>query len=217
MANYFNLTLDTLAPSISSFTINSGQSVTSVRNVTLSIACGASDVASMKIWGYDGHLTESSASWETFATTKSVNLPDADGRYTLYVKVRDDVYNESAASSATITLSTELPEITIVGPDVSKISEVSGKNIASFTFSSDVALSAYVVKVVPSASSDHEAGTQIGMTNGSTHMSGGAVAANTSVSCTINGSDYKTAVGSTDGTYIVKVFGQNAENGLWSA
>lgn len=217
MANYFNLTLDTLAPSISSFTINAGQSITSNRSVTLAIGCSAEDVATMKIWGYDGCLTESAASWETFTSSKVVNLPSGDGQYTLYVKVRDDVYNESASSSASITLSTELPSITVTGPDVSKISEVSGKNVASFSFSSDVALSAYVVKVVPSSNSDHDAGTQIGTTNGSTNMSGSSVAANTSVSCTINGSDYKTAIGGSDGTYIVKVFGQNAENGLWSA
>lgn len=35
MASYFNLTLDTLAPSITAFSINSGAAVTTSRNVTL--------------------------------------------------------------------------------------------------------------------------------------------------------------------------------------
>lgn len=217
MANYFNLTLDTLAPSISSLTINNGQSVTSVRQVTLAITCNDADVASMKIWGYDGHLTEAAASWETFTGTKKVDLPDADGQYTIYVKVRDDVYNESAASSASITLSTELPEITITGPDVNKISEVSGKNVATFSFTSDLALKAYKVKVVPSQNTGHDGGTQIGTANGSTNMTGGTVAANTAVTCKINGSDLKAAIEGVDGTYIIKVFGQASINDLWSA
>lgn len=217
MANYFNLTLDTLAPSISSFTINAGQSITSNRSVTLAIGCSDSDVTAMKIWGYDGCLTEADASWETYNASKVVNLPDSDGQYTLYVKVRDDVYNESAASNATITLSTELPTITITGPDVVKISEVNGKNVATFSFTSDVALKAYKVKVVPTQNSAHDTGTQMGTTHGSTNMTGTTVAANTSVTCKINGSDLKAAISGVDGTYIIKVFGQNAVNDLWSA
>ena len=217
MANYFNLTLDTLAPSLSSFTINSGASITTNRAVTLRMASSDADITSMKIWGYDGHLTEESASWETFAATKSVNLPSSDGQYTLHIKVRDDVYNESSESTATITLSTALPEITITGPDVAKISEISGKNVATFSFTSDVALKAYTVRVVPSQNSEHDAGTEIPITNGSQNMSGTTVAANTAVTCKINGSDFKTAIGDTDGTYIVKVFGQNSVNDLWSA
>ena len=217
MANYFNLQLDTLAPSITAFQINAGQSVTTNRTVTLTITCNDADVTGMKIWGYNGVLTEAAASWETFASSKSVQLPSGDGLYTLYVKVRDDVYNESSASSASITLSTELPEITITGPDVSKISEVSGKNTATFTFVSDVALKAYKVEVVTSSSTAHDAGTVIGTTGGSVNMTGTTVAANTSVTCKINGSDFKTAIGGTDGTYIVKVFGQSSVNDLWSA
>ena len=217
MANFFNLTLDTLAPSISSFTINSGAAITTNRAVTLAIACGDADVTSMKIWGYDSHLTEADASWETFAASKSVNLPSADGQYTLHIKVRDDVYNESSESTATITLSTAIPAITITGPDVEKVSEISGKNVATFTFTSDIALSEYTVRVVPSQNSEHDAGTQIPTTNGSTNMSGTTVAANTAVTCKINGSDFKTAIGGSDGTYIVKVFGKSSVNGLWSA
>ncbi|MBP5460703.1 MAG: hypothetical protein J6Y20_01060 [Lachnospiraceae bacterium] len=215
MASYFNLTLDTLAPSISAFTINSGASVTTSTSVTLQIT--SADAASMKIWGINGVATESAASWETFAATKSVTLPSGDGSKTVYVKVRDSVYNESAASSATITLSTAIPTITITGPDVSVISKQSGKNVATFTWVSDMALKAWTVRLVPANSSAHDAGTQISTTGGSTNMSGTTKAANTSTECKIYGADLATAAGDTDGTYIIKVFGQASANDLWSA
>lgn len=217
MASYFNLTLDTLAPAISAFSINSGASITTSRNVTLNITCNDSDVASMKIWGINGVADEAHATWETFSATKAVTLTDGDGSKTVYVKVRDNVYNESSASSATITLSTAIPTITITGPDVSVISEQSGKNIATFSFQSDMALKAWKVKLVPANSSAHDAGTQIPTTAGSTNMTGTTLAANTSKECKIYGTDLSTAAGGTDGTYIIKVFGQASANDLWSA
>lgn len=215
MASYFNLTLDTLAPTISSFTINNGASVTTSTTVTLAIA--SSDAAAMKIWGINGVASEAAATWETFAASKSVTLTTGDGSKTVYVKVRDSVYNESAASSATITLSTAIPTITITGPDVSTISEQPGKNTATFSFSSSMALKAWKVKLVPANNSAHDAGTQIGTTNGSTNMTGTTMAANTAKQCTINGSDLSVAAGGADGTYIIKVFGQASANDLWSA
>lgn len=215
MASYFNLTLDTLAPTISSFSINDGAAVTTSRNVTLKIT--SADAAAMKIWGIDGVANEASATWETFASTKSVTLTTGDGNKTVYIKVRDSVYNESSASSDTITLSTAIPTITITGPDVSVISEQSGKNIATFSFTSSMALKAWKVKLVPSNSSAQDAGTQIPTTAGSTNMTGTTLAANTAKQCTINGTDLNTAAGGVDGTYIIKVFGQASANDLWSA
>lgn len=215
MASYFQLTLDTLAPTISAFTINNGASVTTSTSVTLSIT--AEGAASMKIWGINGVASESDATWETFASTKSVTLPSGDGSKTVYIKVRDSVYNESAASSDTITLSTAIPTIIITGPDVNIISEQSGKDTASFSFSSSMALKAWKVKLVPANSSTEDAGTQIPSTAGSTGMTGTTLAANTSQSCTIKGTDLSTAAGGTDGTYIIKVFGQASANDLWSA
>lgn len=215
MASYFNLTLDTLAPTITSFVINDGASVTTSRTVTLTIT--ATDASSMKIWGIDGVANEAAASWETFAATKTVTLTTGDGSKTVYIKVRDAVYNESATASDTITLSTAIPTITITGPDVSVISEQSGKDTATFSFSSSMALKAWTVRLVPSNSSAHDAGTQIPTTGGSTNMSGSTLAANTSKQCTIKGADLSTAAGGTDGTYIIKVFGQASSNDLWSA
>ena len=216
MASYFNLTLDTLAPIITAFSINSGASVTTSRNVTLTITA-TGDPASMKIWGIDGVSTESAASWETFSATKSVTLTTGDGTKTVYIKVRDAVYNESSASSDSITLSTAIPTITITGPDVSTISEQSGKDTATFSFTSSMALKAWKVKLVPANNSAHDAGTQIPSTGGSTNMSGTTLAADTAKACTIKGTDLSTAAGGTDGTYIIKVFGQASANDLWSA
>lgn len=215
MASYFNLTLDTLAPSITAFSINNNAGTTTSRNVTLSIT--AEGAASMKIWGIDGVESEASASWETFASTKSVTLTSGDGTKTVYIKVRDAVYNESSSASDSITLDTAIPTITITGPDVNVISKQSGKNVATFTWTSDMALKAWTVRLVPANSSAHDAGTQIPTTGGSTNMSGTTKAANTSTECKIYGADLATAAGDTDGTYIIKVFGQASANDLWSA
>lgn len=215
MASYFSLTLDTLAPTISAFTINGGATVTTSASVTLNIT--SADAAAMKIWGINGVASEAAATWETFASSKSVTLTSGDGSKTVYIKVRDSVYNESSTSSATITLSTAIPTITITGPDVSVISEQNGKNIATFSFSSSMALKAWKVKLVPANNSAHDAGTQMGSTGGSTNMTGTTKAANTSVECKIYGSDLSTAASGVDGTYIIKVFGQASANDLWSA
>jgi len=215
MASYFNLTLDTLAPSITLFQINSGASVTTSQNVTLTIT--SADAAAMKIWGVNGIATESAASWEAFSASKAVTLTAGDGSKTVYIKVRDSVYNESAASSATITLSTAIPTIEITGPDVAVISEQDGKDMATFSFQSSMALKAWKVKLVPSNSSAQDAGVQIPTTGGSINMSGTTLAANTAKECKINGSDLSSAAGGVDGTYIIKAFGQASANDLWSA
>ena len=65
----------------------------------------------MKIWGIDDVAEEASASWETFATSKSVNLTSGDGLKTVHIKVRDDVGNESAEVTDDITLNTTVPAV----------------------------------------------------------------------------------------------------------
>lgn len=176
----------------------------------------------MKVWGdvdttvnANIQATEGASTWIAYNTTQAVTLSTGDGLKTVNVKVRDDVWNESTAASDTITLNTTVPVITITGPDVSKISKITGKRTASFSFSSDVALTAYKVKVVPANSSLENAGTQIPTTAGSTNMSGGATSAGATVNATIDGADLETA-SSGDGTKIIKVFGQAAGSGNWS-
>lgn len=221
MSAFFNLTLDTLAPQGVSLKINAGAIYTANKAVTLTIGCKDASTAgySMKIWGsVVGAAAEKDAKWENYATTKTVTLTDGDGLKTIYVKVRDNVWNEAEPVSATITLNTSIPVVTIVGPDVSIISEVVGKNTAKFNFTADAIFDEYKVGVVPSNNSTVADVTVIGTAGGSANTSGSAgnYPADTNIEVTINGTDFKTAAGGADGTYIIKVFVKN-QAGTWSA
>ncbi len=217
MASYFNLTLDTLAPQGLTIKLNNGSQYTTNKTVQLAVNVTdeSADGYQMKVWGIDGIAKESDAVWETLANVKDITLPTGDGLKTVYVKVRDDVCNETAAASATITLDTSVPAVTIIGPDVSRISKTSPKDVATFSFTSDVAFTEYKIKVVPSKSSLHDAGTLIGTANGSTNMTAtGTFKASTAISCKIYGKDLE-AASSGDGEKIIKVFVKNA-HGTWS-
>lgn len=217
MASYFNLTLDTLAPQGLTIKLNNGSQYTTSKSVTLGIVLtDASTVGyQMKVWGVNGAETEADATWETYASSKNITLFNNDGLKTVYVKVRDDVCNETAAVSATITLDTSVPAVTIIGPDVSRISKTAPKNVATFSFTSDVAFTEYKIKVVPSKSSLHDAGTLIGTANGSTNMNAtGTFKASAAITCKIYGKDLE-AASSGDGEKIIKVFVKNA-HGTWS-
>lgn len=217
MASYFNLTLDTLAPQGLTIKLNNGSQYTTNKTVQLAVNVTdeSADGYQMKVWGINGVANESDATWETLANIKNVTLSTGDGLKTVYVKVRDDVYNETAAASATITLDTSVPAVTIIGPDVSKISKTSPKDVATFSFTSNTAFTEYKIKVVPSNSSLHDAGVQIGTANGSTNMSAtGTFKACTAISCKVYGKDLE-AASSGDGEKIIKVFVKNA-HGTWS-
>lgn len=87
--------------------------------------------------------------------------------------------------------------------------------MATFSFTSNTAFTEYKIKVVPSNSSLHDAGVQIGTANGSTNMSAtGTFKASTAISCKIYGKDLELA-SSGDGEKIIKVFVKNA-HGTWS-
>lgn len=217
MASYFNLTLDTLAPQELTIKLNNGSQYTTNKTVQLAVNVTdeSADGYQMKVWGINGVANESDATWETLANIKNVTLSTGDGLKTVYVKVRDDVYNETVAASATITLDTSVPAVTIVGPDVSKISKTAPKDVATFSFTSNTAFTEYKIKVVPSNSSLHDAGVQIGTANGSTNMSAtGTFKASTAISCKVYGKDLE-AASSGDGEKIIKVFVKNA-HGTWS-
>lgn len=218
MASYFNLTLDTLAPAGLILLINDGALYTTSATVTLSISMTdeASAGYQMKIWGIEGVADEESATWETYATSKSVTLVAGDGLKTVSIKVRDDVGNESAVVTDTITLDTAVPAVSVTGPDKSKISKVAGFNQSIFNFTSDVIFEEYKVCVVPANNSTQEAGTVIPTTAGSLNTSGseGNYPASTNIQVTITGADLETA-SSGDGVKIIKVFVRNAA-GTWS-
>jgi len=216
MASYFNLTLDTTGPQSVALNINNGAAKTNNALVTLGISTADADTTGyqMKIWGYQGCMTESSASWETFQATKQVTL-NAEGTNTLYVKIRDDVYNESIQANASIVLDTAVPVVTVYGPDYSKISKVTGKDTATITFEADTAFTAYKVCVVSAATDIESAGVVIPTTNGSTNTSGsGSWSTGDTITTTIKGADLE-AASAGDGVKIVKVFVQN-DTGTWS-
>lgn len=174
MAGYFNITLDTTGPSGVSVKINGDAVRTTSTAVTLDIACADSDTTGyqMKIWGdIDGALTESEAAWETFATTKNITLLETDNDVlTVYVRLRDDLWNTSDAASDTILLYMETPAVTIVsGPTPARITTFMGhddltsldkvavltKSISSVTFTADKDISDIKVMVVESINALH--------------------------------------------------------------
>ena len=220
MASYFNLTLDTLAPSGLAVHLNGDDIYTTTVTVqmTLDLTDGVTTGYQMKIWGVEGVEDEGSATWETYAASKAITLPTGDGLKTVHVKVRDSVGNETAEATDSITLDTSVPTVTVTGPDRSTISEVEGFDKAIINFMSDIAFVEYKVCVVPATSSTQDAGTVIPTTAGSINTSGTSddepYEAETNIQVTIDGTDLKTA-SSGDGTKIVKVFVRNAA-GTWS-
>ncbi|MFA5724155.1 MAG: hypothetical protein WC979_07915 [Candidatus Pacearchaeota archaeon] len=226
MSSYFNLTLDTSAPELPIILIEAGAGYTATQlvNCAISTSDGATIGYQMKIWGNvdtsnDSNVqaTEGASSWTTFAATKQVKLSSGDGSKTLYLKIRDSVYNESSQASDSISLDTTVPVTTIsMGPDVTVVSKVIGKRTCSFSFQCDSIFDEYKIKVVPATDSINSAGTQIETTNGSTNMSGNAgdYPALTNINCIIDGADLEIA-SSGDGTKIIKVFTKD-KLGLWS-
>lgn len=240
MTSYFNLTLDTTAPSGVTVKINGDEEKTSSTSAVLTIACGDADTTGyqMKIWGTATAQSESQAQWENFATEKSVTLSAANGIKTIYVKVRDDVWNESAAASDTIRLDTTVPIVEIMGPDVAKISKISGKNASVFRFTVGTLTSGayadtseFKVMVVENINAAHDSATNkpIPIAGGSkftvdegrftpdgTYLAGtnGNLFDGNDVAITICGEDLE-AASPGDGAKIVKVFAR-ASSGLWS-
>jgi len=147
--------LDTLAPDNLVAKLNNGALYTSSTSVTLGVTVDDADTTGyqMKILGVDGVAAETDASWETFAASKAITLPTGDGLKTVNVKVRDDVGNETAAATLTITLVSDVQVVTVTGPDKSKISKVAGFDAAVISFMADVAFVAYKVCVVPAENS----------------------------------------------------------------
>jgi hypothetical protein len=233
MANNFTLTLDTIGPASPTLQIdaNAAFSTDFLVDLTIGTADGNTTGYTMKIWGdldlaqakTDGLVggaatatNESDALWITFTTSRQVRVTAGDGTKTLYLKIRDDVYNVSAQASDSITVDSTAPVVTITGPDVSKISKQTGKRTSTFSFTVNDVFEEFKVKVVSSTGAAHTTGTQIGTANGSTNMSGtaGGYAASTPITCSIDGADLE-AASAGDGSKIIKVFVRDAA-GNWS-
>lgn len=225
MPNYFNLLLDTLGPQDVKLLINDGANFSPSTSVNLGISTTDGDTTGyeMKIWGSVDpaidptiQVDEVSSQWIAFSATKAITLSDVDGLKTINVRLRDDVYNESAVATDTITIDTAAPIVTIGAPSVTKISKKATKDTCTFSFTVDTDFDEYKVCVVASVDAAHGAGVVIATTNGSANMSGdaGAYAGATAINCTIKGTDLEVASGG-DGTQIIKVFAKDAA-GNWS-
>lgn len=221
MTSLVYLELDTTGPQGLAAEINGGASFATTQDVLLAVTSTSPDAAQIKVWGDvdpaanpDIQTTEAASSWIELTAEIAVKLATADGAKTLTSRLRDDVWNESATVDASITLNTTAPVVFSTGLDVDKISEVDGKNVASFAFTADQDYQAWEVRVVPADDSMQTAGTLIPTTAGSTNTSGGAGTGTTPKTVTINGTDLKTASAG-DATKKVKVFVQNAA-GTWS-
>lgn len=225
MANFFTLTLDTTGPANPSVSIENGAqyAVQNLVNLTIGTTDTNKTGYQMKIWGdvdkaFDTAVqdTEATSTWITFNTAKQVKLATGDGVKNIYVKLRDDVFNESAQVSDSIILDTDKPIVTITGPDVTKISKIPNKNIAAISFTVNSTFVEYKVKVVSASGAAHDTGTLIGTTNGSTNTSGtGSFNASTPINCTITGADLELA-SSGDGVKTIKIFAKDSA-GNWSA
>jgi hypothetical protein len=110
----FGLHLDTAPPSNPTFIINNGTGSSSEQLVTAHL--GHSDYPlragyQIKIWGnvdasYDPYIktTEAASQWVAFSPTRMLKLSQYNGNKNLQAKIRDDVWNETAALNVVVTL-----------------------------------------------------------------------------------------------------------------
>lgn len=233
MANYINITLDTIAPSGVSILVNGDADKVTSTAAVLSIGCTdeSTDGYQMKIWGTADAPTEADAIWETYRTSKNVTLASGDGLKTVYVKVRDDVWNESSAVSDSVTLYEKVPAISSFSVDNSRISLTSGKDCAVGAFYADEKINAAKLMIVQNVNAPHDSPSNIAIptTNGSDiHDDNYSVSASDAVlefngevdsvigiNYTIRAADL-VAVAPGDGIKIIKAFVRSAATGSWS-
>lgn len=226
MANFVYITLDTTAPSNPVITIAGGAVFTTAQLVSLAISVDDVDKTGyqMLIWGdvdttYDTNVkaTEVTSVWAPFNAAPQIKLAAGDGNKTINVRVRDDVHNASSVAIDSISMDMSLPTVTVTTADVSKISKVAGKDVFSFTFSSNEAFTEYKVKLVSATGAAESTGTTIPTTAGSINTSGvaGNYTSGQVITVSIKGNDLATAGASTDGQKIVKVFVKDG-SGQWS-
>lgn len=160
MASYINLTLDTTGVTPLMMQINDGaeRAASTAAKVTITLAeedkANADSYSMMFIGDVVG-----AGEWMKFAYEKSIVLTDGDGLKDVTVVIRDDVYNEGDPVNDTITLFTSVPVATVSGPSVARLSDKEGKNISTFTFTSDKPINAFRVVLAENINVLHDDAT----------------------------------------------------------
>jgi hypothetical protein len=225
MSATFTLTLDTTAPQGVALALDDGAAVTTSVDVLLGLSTTDEDTGgyTMKVWGpgidesYDPAIQqdEAASAWITYDPAKVIRLTSGDGSKSVSARVRDDVHNVSGPVADTITLDTTAPVATITAAFTpARISKQPTKDTSIGTFTSDSAIQAWKVKVVPDANATHTQGTQIPDAGGSVNVTGGAADAEEPITVEVRGADLEAAGAEGDNT--VKVFVQEAGSGTWS-
>jgi hypothetical protein len=228
-ASSFNVVVDTTAPGGATLSLNGGAAFVASQAITATLNTSDTPTTGYQIliWGdvdpaanASIQTTQGASAWITpgsFAAAQAVTLSAGDGLKTINARIRDDVWNETATLTQTITLDTVAPTVNITtGPDTTKVSTTAGKRTVNFSFTvGSEAITAWEVAVVANAGSVRGSGTVIGNTNGSTGVSGGALNAATVQPVVLDARDLQ-AASAGDGTKVVKVFVRDA-SGSWSA
>lgn len=247
MSSYVNIILDTTGPQGVSVCINGDEERTSAKQFTLDILCSDADTTGyqMKVWSEVMEFTtEESAQWEDYSREKIISFYNPvfeDKTVTVYVKLRDDVWNESEIASDDIEVFIENPTVTITSVSRAKISKVPAteyddpqdrlfpKNTSLVTFTVDKECDDLMVMVVEdiNAAFDDESNVLIptdGLSNiqnaeseiltGSDGMQITSVFANGHYRAYIKGADLESA-SSGDGVKIIKIFAHETD-GNWS-
>lgn len=182
----------------------------------------SADAYQMKIYGdvddvaspANYRTLEVNAPWITYNVAKTVQVTGGDGLKTIRVKIRDNVGNETAELTDTITLDTTAPVVTVTaGPTPATISKVATFRNSTFSFTVDTAIQAWEARVVAAAGDLRGAGSLIPTTNGSVSQ-GGAAGSGATVNGSIDGRDLELASAG-DTTKRVKIFAQD-QAGNWS-
>ncbi len=215
MTSFFTLTLDTIPPAVKSLSINGGVGQTADSTVLVEAQTKSLDVASMKVWGGVDvnaddliQAEEGDSEWIDYTSQVGVVLSSGAGPKTIYVRLRDDVGNQSIAYRAAITLVVGVPTVTLLaGVATSRISKVTPGNLTSFTWTADVDFDEYVVRLVRNIGALRTAGVAIPSSATSLNVAGmsGPYLANAPIVTQIDGVDVS-SVSPGDTSKIIKVF-----------
>ena len=237
--NFFYLTLDTSSPQGVSLIINGGiETVYETQNISYVISCSDKDTTNyqMKMWGTAEYPTEEEAEWTGYSPTGSFNIDGKNsGQKIIYVKIRDDVHNESQIASDSVNYYKDLPIVKDFKVNPVRISYKEGKNVSEGSFQFNEDIKAVKIKIVDSVDATHESGKSISTTNGSSlwrnvnktspqtpYSSGKLEVENLNITKTdsigfkIYAKDINAADSNGDGVRIIKVFIQSKTSGLWS-